>query len=93
MMEPLAFVAAALFVLGLPALSAIYWLRSSDATADTVELAAVAYGGIAVSALSIWVSAQAFGLSWGVLALGVFAGSTAIATRRSASSFFRRCFC
>ncbi len=80
MMEPLAFVAAALLVLGVPALSAIYWLRSSDATADTVELAAVAYGGIAVSALSIWVSAQAFGLSWEALVLGVFVGSTAIAT-------------
>ncbi|MCH7823562.1 MAG: hypothetical protein IH849_02060, partial [Acidobacteria bacterium] len=80
MMEPLAFVAAALFVLGAPALSAVYWLRSRDAAADAVELAAVAYGGVAISALSIWVFAQAFGLSWKVLLLGVFAGSTAIVT-------------
>ena len=77
-MEPLAFVAAALFVLGTPALSAVYWLRSRDAAADSVELAAVAYGGVAIAALSIWVSVQTFGLSSQVLLFGVFAGSAAI---------------
>ena len=77
-MELVAFVVAALFVLGAPALSAVYWLRSRDATADSVELAAVAYGGIAISALSIWAFAFTFGLSSTVLVAAVFVGSAVV---------------
>ena len=77
-MELLAVAVAALVVLGAPGLASIYWLRSRDASADAVELTAVGYGGLAVSALALWLSSQVFGASWRVVLCASLAGSAAV---------------
>ena len=79
-MELFAVAAAALVVLGAPGLASIYWLRSRDASADAVEIAAVGYGGLAVSALALWLSSQLFGSSWRVVLLASLGGSVAVIT-------------
>ena len=62
-MQSFAFLAALLFVLGAPALAAVGWRRSRNYSADSVEVVAVAYGGVGIAALSVWLVAQLRGFS------------------------------
>ena len=77
-MELLAFAAAVLVVLGAPALAAVVWQRSQESPADSIELVAVAYGGIAVAALSLWSMALLLGLTWRAVVLGSLVGAAVL---------------
>jgi hypothetical protein len=74
-MELLAFAAAVLVVLAAPGLAAVSWQRSQDSSADSVEMVAVGYGGIAVAALSLWVAGELLGMSWRAALFASLAGS------------------
>jgi hypothetical protein len=73
-----ALTAAAVIVLGAPAFAAAFWLRAYDPKADSIELVAVGYGGIAVSALALWLGAGAFSPSWQVVLLASLTGAAAL---------------
>ncbi|MGD8328966.1 MAG: hypothetical protein PVJ49_05980 [Acidobacteriota bacterium] len=80
-MEILALIVVAALVLGAPALGAVAWRRSLDrraAGADAIELVAVAYGGVAVAALSIWIAAQLAGPGWRAILLAIVVGTVVL---------------
>jgi dTDP-4-amino-4,6-dideoxygalactose transaminase len=56
-MEIPALVAAALVVIGPPALAAAMWVRRRHPGADAAEIAAAAYGGVGIAALALWLAA------------------------------------
>ncbi|HEX9808785.1 MAG TPA: hypothetical protein VGC25_04180 [Alphaproteobacteria bacterium] len=68
-MEIPALVAAALVVIGPPALAAAMWVRRRHPGADAAEIAAVAYGGVGIAALALWLAAVLAGPSLGVAAI------------------------
>lgn len=77
-MELFALAAAALFVLGAPALATVSWRRSLGTPVDTVEVVALAYGGIAVVTLAIWWGAWFAGFSEPVILASTLSISTLV---------------
>ncbi len=78
-MELVAFVASASIVLGAPAAAAVFWLRTFHRDADSIDAVAVAYGGVAISALSLWAISWTGWVSWAAVIVSAVAGAAVVA--------------
>ena len=64
-----------LLVVGIPAGACIFWARRLEVTRDSSDLVAVAFGGLGVAAIALWVGASLLGQSVWVSLLAPIVGA------------------
>ena len=65
----LALIVAALVILGAPAVAAVAWVRSSYPSTDAIDGVAVAYAGVGIAGLALWLGTSFLGFGLWVLVL------------------------
>ncbi len=85
----LALIVAALVILGAPAVAAVAWVRSRYPSTDAIDCAAVAYAGVGVASLALWLGTSYLGFGLWVLVLSPAALATIVIAAATVARMLR----